>query len=243
MSNLQHLIKSGFELTNEKFKLFIIVLCSTIFLINAVDYIFEKLNEQNQFFWLMIVLLIENFLTCGVYGSLKKVLSGIKLTTGMFLSNGLNFFLRFLALKLLFILFASLIAGLLMLVAEATKNLSIPATTGIVILWIVWLAFPVYYFVLSLFAPIVLFSNNTGIIQTIKTGILFSKKNINSIIVLSFTYLSAIALLVYFPEKVYNLSSVFWTFYKGAVVSIFEIGFISCLLLLYEKELNHEGSI
>ncbi|MCX7705923.1 MAG: hypothetical protein N2115_06690 [bacterium] len=244
MISILNIVKSGFNLTGDKFKLFAVVFFSTLFLINIIEYIFSKVNQQNQVLYLLLVLLIENFLTCSIYGSLKKTLFGTRLTLDMFISSGFIFFLRFLFIKIVFIFFVIILAGLFTLVVKATSGISIPAATAIVVLWLIWFAFPTYYFVLSLFAPIVLFSENSGIIHSIKTAIIFSKKNLDKIIILSFFYFSAIALLVYLPERVYNnIQSVVWITYKGIVVSIFEIGFISSLILLYQKEINHEGNV
>jgi len=199
----------------------------------VIEYIFKE--QQNQLLWLMVVLFIENFLTCGVYGSLKNILLEKTLTAKMFLINGLKFFTRFLLIKLLFVVFIGFITGLLMLVAQATGKFSIPMTAGIVLLWIVWLAFPSYYFVLSLFAPIVMFSQDSSVLESIKASIFFSKKALEQIIVIAFLYFCSVLVFVYLPEKMYNLSSVAWLVLKGIFVSIFEIGFINSFLLLYEK--------
>ena len=173
MKSLSSIVKSGFILTADKFKLFIVVTCSTLLLIQTVEFIFKKVDPQNQVLWLLGVILIENFLTCGVYGSLKKILSGTRFSGEMFLLNAISFFIRFLLIKLIFITSFFILGGLGLLIAEATGKIPIFAAAGIVLILLVWLAFPAYYFVLSLFAPIVLFSQNTGLIQSFKTAIYF----------------------------------------------------------------------
>lgn len=243
MNRIQDVIKNGFVLTRDKIKLFVVVLFSTLLLITIIEHIFKKTGEELQILWLLIVLMVENFLTCSVYGSLKKILSGRKLTAKLFIANGVIFFLRFLIIKLIFILFVIILAGLMILAVKATGEISLPLAAGIVLLWLVWLAFPAYYFVLSLFAPVVLFSENTGIIKSIKTGILFSRKKLDRILVVAFSYFAAIVLLVYLPEKVYNISCGIWLFYKSVIASFLEVGFISSLLLLYQRESNNEGNI
>ena len=240
MINMVEIIKNGFLFTRPKLKLFFVVLCSTIILMQCLDYIFKKNNEASQLLYLLMILIAENFLTCGVYGSLSKILLKHTLTLKMFLNSALKFFMRFLFIKLIFVIFVTFIAGLLELVAVATGEISIPAATGIILLWLVWLAFPVYYFVLSLFAPIVLFSENSGILNSLKTSIKFSKLALDKIIVIAFFYFFAVMALVYLPEKAYNLSSWLWLFWKGIIVSFFEIGFISSFLLLYQQGWNNE---
>ena len=242
MKMLTGILKSGFSFNRDRIKLFLVVFCSTLFLMQAIEYIFKK-DAQNQLLWLMIIFLVENFLTCGVYGSLKNVLDGTTLTVRTFLMNCLRFFTRFLLIKLLFVIFIALITGLLMLVAQATGRLSIPAAAGIVLLWLVWLAFPSYYFVLSLFSPIVMFSQDSPILESIKTSIFFSKKVLDKIIIISFLYFCSVLFLVYLPEKMYNLSSSVWLVLKGIFVSVLEIGFINSFLLLYEKEMPHERNV
>jgi len=233
MNILTSILKNGFSFNRDRMKLFLVVFCSTIVLMQVIEYIFKE--QQNQLLWLMVVLFIENFLTCGVYGSLKNILLEKTLTAKMFLINGLKFFTRFLLIKLLFVVFIGFITGLLMLVAQATGKFSIPVTAGIVLLWIVWLAFPSYYFVLSLFAPIIMFSQDSSVLESIKASIFFSKKALEQIIVIAFLYFCSVLVFVYLPEKMYNLSSVAWLVLKGIFVSIFEIGFINSFLLLYEK--------
>ncbi|MCM8828281.1 MAG: hypothetical protein NC902_03205, partial [Candidatus Omnitrophica bacterium] len=134
-------------------------------------------------------------------------------------------------------------AGLLLIVVEAAGKLPLPAAASIAFLWLVWLAIPAYYFVLSLFAPVVLFSQDTEIFQSIKMGIIFTRKFLNEIIVIAFFYFFSIGLLVYLPEKLYNFESTAWTIYKSITASIFEVGFISSLFLFYEKERNHERNV
>ncbi|MCM8763811.1 MAG: hypothetical protein NC830_00365 [Candidatus Omnitrophica bacterium] len=242
MKNILRIIRSGLTPTLDKTRIFIIVACSTLFLIKSVEHTTTKANEQPLMLWPVAILLVENFLTCGVYGSLKKTLSGIRFTHLIFISSALKFFLRFLLIKMLFIIFIIFFSGLLFMVVEAAGKISIHAASVIVLLWLAWLAIPAYYFVLCLFAPIVLFSRDTGIVQSIKTSIVFTRKTLNEIIIIAFFYFFSIGLLVYFPEKAYNLSSTAWTIYKSIIASVFEIGFISSLLLFYEKECNHERS-
>ncbi|MGB9642947.1 MAG: hypothetical protein ACP5JO_07150 [Candidatus Ratteibacteria bacterium] len=242
MNMLADILKKGFSFNRARMKLFLVVFCSTCILIQSIEYIFKE-EQQNQLLWFTIIFLVENFLTCGVYGSLKNILIEKTLTARMFLINCLKFFTRFLLIKLLFVIFIGFITGLLMLVAEATGKFSIPATAGIVLLWLVWLAFPSYYFILSLFAPIVMFSQDSSVLESIKMSIFFSKKAIDQVIVIAFLYFCSILIIVYFPEKMYNLSSVAWLVLKGIFVSAFEIGFINSFLLLYEKEMPHERNV
>ncbi|MCM8764971.1 MAG: hypothetical protein NC830_06410 [Candidatus Omnitrophica bacterium] len=243
MKNISGTIKSGLAPTRDRAKVFFIVACSTLFLIKSFEYASKKANEQALMVCLLAILMIENFLTCGVYGALKKIISGIKFTHEIFISSAIKFFIRFLLIKMLFIIFVIFFAGLLLIVVEAAGKLSLPAATSIVLLWLVWLAIPAYYFVLSLFAPVVLFSQDTGIIQSIKTGIIFTRKFLNEITIIAFFYFFSVGLLVYLPEKLYNFSSTTWMIYKSITASIFEVGFISSLFLFYEKERNHERNV
>ncbi|MCM8758575.1 MAG: hypothetical protein NC906_02220 [Candidatus Omnitrophica bacterium] len=243
MNTVRQVLKSGLKLTPEKLKLFVVVVCSTLFLISIIDHIFSKNQQETQFLWLLMVLMLENFLTCGVYGSLKKILLGMNLTVKLFFSNGAKFFLRFLIIKCIFIFFVIVFAGLLMLAVKATSGISLFAAASIILLWLAWLAFPAYYFLLSLFAPIVLFSENTGIIQSLKKAIFFCRKKLDKILVIAFFYFAAIAVLVYLPEKVYNISGNFWKIYKSITASFFEVSFISSLILLYQRELSHERNV
>ncbi|MCM8822027.1 MAG: hypothetical protein NC831_04350 [Candidatus Omnitrophica bacterium] len=243
MKNISVIIKSGLTPARDRIKIFFIVACSTLFLIKTFEYTSKKVNEQTLMLSLLAILMVENFLTCGVYGSLKKTISGIKFTHKIFISSALKFFIRFLLIKMLFIIFVIFFAGLLLIVVEAAGKLSLPAAASIAFLWLVWLAIPAYYFVLSLFAPVVLFSQDTEIFQSIKMGIIFTRKFLNEIIVIAFFYFFSIGLLVYLPEKLYNFESTAWTIYKSITASIFEVGFISSLFLFYEKERNHERNV
>ncbi|MCM8814779.1 MAG: hypothetical protein NC931_02155 [Candidatus Omnitrophica bacterium] len=191
----------------------------------------------------MAIIVIENFLTCGVYGSLKKALSAQTFTHHIFFSSAIRFFIRFLLIKMFFIFFLIFFAGLLFMVAEVTAKLPLHLTAVIVLLWLMWLTVPAFYFVLSLFAPIVLFSQDTEIFQSIKLGIISARKFLDKLVVIAFFYFLSIGLLVFFPEKAYNSISNTWMIYKSIVASFLEVGFISSLLLFYEKECNDERSI
>ncbi len=237
MSDLRQILLSGFRYNRDKFSLFLVVLFSTILMMKGFERILLQNQTEIQIYWLISLFVVENFLTCGVYGSLKKILFGEKLTLEMFLKNCVDFFARFLAIKVLFVLFAAFVSGTILILAETAGKIPLIPATGIVLLWLVWLSLPVYYFVLSLFAPIVLFSENSGVLQSIKTSIGFSRIFLDRIIVIAFLYLLSVLVLVYFPEKLYNLSSGFWSFVKGIIVSTIEIGFISSFLLLYQKEI------
>lgn len=243
MKDIYSIIRAGLIFTGDKTKLFFIVMISTLLLTEVVEFIFSKVEQQNQLLYLVGVLLIENFLTCGVYGSLRKILSKIRFTVDMFFSSAIRFFFRFLVIKLCFVFFVFIFGSILLAVSQATGKISLPAASIIVVLWLIWLAFPAYYFVLALYAPVVLFSQDTRITQAIKTSIIFCKRTLDKIIVIAFFYFILVGLLVYLPEKAYNLSSTLWTFFKSIVVSIAEIGFISCLFLLYEKESDNERNV
>ncbi|OQB73239.1 MAG: hypothetical protein BWX89_01037 [candidate division TA06 bacterium ADurb.Bin131] len=240
MKDLGQIILSGFNYNRDKFLLFLVVLISTILMMKGLDLALDR----DQVFCILGIFLIENFLTCGVYGSLKKILSGEKLTPQVFLKNCVNFFIRFLIIKIFFVISIVFISGIILILIEAAGKIpSVPAATGIVFLWLIWLSFPMYYLILSLFAPMVLFSENSGIWQSIKTSISFSRIFFSKIIIIAFLYFISVLVFVYFPEKSYNLSSGLWYFCKGVLVSIMEIGFISSFLLLYQKGWDNERNV
>lgn len=244
MTDLKQIILLGFKYSRDKFVLFLIVFASTFLLMEYLKLILTQDQVVTQIYWLIGLFAIENFFTCGVYGSLKRILSGEKLTSEMFLKNCIQFFARFLGIKILFVVFLGFISGIILILAEtAGKISSFPATASIVFLWLVWLSLPVYYFVLALFAPIVLFSENSTVWQSVKISIGFSRIFLDRIIVIAFLYFISVVVFVYFPEKSYNLSSQFWFFLKGIIVSILEIGFISSFLLMFQKEWHDERNI
>ncbi len=237
------LLKSGFLFNRDKLKLLVILIFSVIFLTMSIEYIFKKGSEQSQLLWVLSILLAENFLTCGLYGSLKEIISGKNLNSIVFFSNGARFFSRFLIIKFCFVFFIIFLGTFLFLIAYAVGKMTLPGAAGFAFLWLIWLAFPSYFFVMALFAPIVLFSQNSGVIESIKKGIIFSRKNIDRLIVLVFFFIFLGGFLVYLPEKIYNFSSGFWTVCKSVIISVLEISFISCLLFFYQKESKNEGNI
>ncbi|HPP66803.1 MAG TPA: hypothetical protein PKX05_02685, partial [bacterium] len=225
--------------TRDKFLLFLVVFFSTFLITEGLEYIWTQPKIETQLYWLIGIFMIENFLTCGVYGCLKNIVSGETLTFNLFLKHCVEFFLKFLGLKLLFVIIVVFIAAVIIMLAEATGNISSRfISLTMMILWAGWLTLPVYYIVLSLFAPIVLFSDNCGVWQSIKSSIGFGRTFLDHLMPLAFLYFFSVIIFIYLPEKLYNISSGLWSFYKGLMVSGMEIGFICSFFLFYDRFKN-----
>ncbi len=242
-----HKLKEGFRFERNSLKMVGIVFLWTIIVFLITKNIAytnpQKIDIQSQkiLFLFLFLMLIENYLTSSVYGSLNDIVSSIDFKWKNFFHYGNHFFGRFLTVKifiafiliLIFLLGSGLVASL--------RYIPLAFQNVLYVIFILWLAFPIYLFCLLLFAPLIIFLEDCSVFSSIKKSFGFLKIHMGHILVISFLF-GLIIFLVNFPFTGYNTNTWLWWFFKAAILSFGEIGFIKTYFYFY-KSITHKPDL
>ena len=237
MNSYLTFLKTGFRFNRGRLKLAGIVFAWTAAVLFLTRNSFQTKEPSTQFLILILILfLMENFITCCVYAALKESVLSKTWTWKEFSHSGFYYFMRFLSVKIFLVLMILAIYGFSTdIIISGLSNLPLAAQGIFYAVLVCWLAFPVYFFSLLLFAPLIVFADNCPVPACFQRSFAFTKKNFESLLITGFLFVMII-FLVNFPVKLYNFEVAWWLFLKSAILSFAEVGFISTFFALYMKD-------
>ncbi|MCL5674517.1 MAG: hypothetical protein M1501_02065 [Candidatus Omnitrophica bacterium] len=233
-------LKKGFRFDNNSLKMVGVIFFWTllVFLItkNIPQVTPQKITVKYEkiFFLFFFLFLVENYLTSAVYGSLKDMISSINFEWKKFFHYGSHFFGRFLVVKVFLVLLLLLIFLLGSVLVASLKYIPLSFQNILYVIFILWLAFPLFLFCLLLFAPLIIFLEDCPVLSSLKKSFNFLKYNLGSVIVISFLF-GIVIFFVNFSFKGYNFNTWGWWFLKALILGFGEVGFIKTYFYFYTE--------
>lgn len=231
---MKHIIKDGFSLKKGEFILSLIVFSYLVLSFSVLSfYTSSGYLPYIQFFFL----LLENYITVSVYYGIKQLLwEGILDIPGIFI-KGRALFFRVFGYKILAGIFIILVAAFCLSMVELVKNSSLITTGLITAFTIIWLSFPVYLFFLTVYAPLIIISDDISLLPAIRKSMIFIKSNLKDIVKLVLLFLP-LWFFVIFLLKLYNEKDPFLQTGIFYCVSVLEIITVKVFLLFYRREVK-----
>jgi hypothetical protein len=232
-------LKEGFTFDSNSLKMVYVIFFWTllVFVItkNLPEVVSTKITvvQYQTFFLLVLLMLIENYLTSAVYGSLKDIISSVNFEWKKFFNYGSHFFGRFLLVKIFLVLLLIFVFLLGSILVTSLKYIPLYLQNILYVIFIIWLAFPLFLFCLLLFAPLIIFLEDCSVLVSLKKSFNFLKVHIGNIILISFLF-GLIIFFVNFSFKGYNFNSWWWLILKAAILSFGEVGFIKTYFYYYK---------
>jgi hypothetical protein len=196
--------------------------------------------QYQTFFLLLSLMLIENYLTCAIYGSLNDITSSVDFQWKKFFYYGRYYFGRFLLVKIflvLFLIFIFLLGGLLV---GSLKYIPPDFQTLLYIIFVLWLGFPLFLFCLALFSPLIIFLEDCSVLTSFKKSFNFLKIYLGNVMLITILF-GIIIFFVNFSFKGYNFNSWPGWFLKSAILGFGGTGFIKTYFYFY-KSIKHSTS-
>jgi len=228
---MKEILRDGFTLKKEEFLLSIVVFLYLVFSLSILSY-----TPKNYLFPIQSFLLIfENYITVCVYYGIKRSVWEEKLkVTGIF-RDGSRFFLRVLWYKILAGIFIIFVVAFCFSMVELVKETS-PLTTGIITAFtVLWLSFPVYLFLHTVFTPLIIITDDISLTKALRSSMVFVRRNLLDIMKLTLIFLP-FWLFVFFFLRVYNNKGIFWHIVVFCLVSMLEVITVKTFLIFYRRE-------
>lgn len=233
-------LKEGFKFDNNSLKMVCVTFLWTLLVFfitkNISNVMPQKITvvQYQTFFLLLVLMLIENYLTSAVYGSLNDMVSSVNFEWKKFFHYGSHFFGRFLIVKIFLVLLLILIFLLGSVLVASLKYIPLPFQNILYVIFVLWLAFPLFLFCLLLFAPLIIFLEDCSALNSMKKSFNFLRVHIGPVIIISFLF-GLIIFFVNFSFKGYNFNTWWWLFLKAAILGFGEIGFIKTYFYFYKS--------
>lgn len=238
---LGNIIRQGISFGKKEFLLSLIV-----FAYLAVSYsvLSAGLSAEMVLLLQIVFVLIENYVTVAVYYGIKQYLwEGQFDVKGMF-AGAKHFFARTLYYKLLAGAAALFIAAFCLSMIEVVKDSSAAAAGFITGFTILWISFPVYLLLLTFFAPLIIISEESLLLPSVRKSIMFVRANLADVVKLCLLaaplWFFAIFLMKVYNEKDLLLLPVIFYF-----IAVLEIVTVKLFFLFYKArtgEVKAKGS-
>jgi hypothetical protein len=224
------LLKNSLRFKTREILLSVIVL----FWLYFTDKLFKSgfVNPGSILFLQFFVLIAENYITTSVYCGVKESVSGKTVVFKDIFRQGLYFFIRIFLYKLLFALAAGIIIIFTYGFIDTAKTMPVTQANFLAVLLISWLAVPVYFLLLTLFAPLVIIIEDCGVVQAIKKSIVFISDNLPDLWRIIFCIV-LLWLFAFYSVKLYNMKNLFFLILNLCFVALLEIFTIKVLMSYY----------
>ena len=244
--DIRQLLKTCFRTTNKAFRLVLV-----LWLWVAVSsIILKEISPENQSDSARAVALVvgtlgiflaDTFLSGCVYACLRDLTGAGQMSWSKFNYYGRLYFHRLFSLRILtlgsFLLFGTIVYGLV----DALRSAGVFFTAVCFALIIGWAAFPLYFLLHFLLAPLVLLAQDTDLLNALRKSWEFTRDNLADAITVGVSFLVIFA-VANLPNLLYNNKGKF--FYLLAVpgsllVSYADIFIISGLFIFYYSNQRH----
>jgi len=227
---LKAVIKEGVVFRRREFLLSLFVL---VYL--AVSYIMLSL-QLSQGYMLVLQLffiILENYITVAVYYGIKQSLFDGKLDMKDMFAKGGYFFGRTLYYKLLVTAAGLFIAAFCLSMIEIVKDSSLAAAGFITGFTVLWISFPIYLIMLTLFTPLVIIVEDSPLLPAVRKSMAFARGNLADIVrlgllVIPLWFFALFLMKVYNKKDFFVLSAIFCFF------AVLEIVTIRLFMLFYK---------
>ncbi|MCX8083205.1 MAG: hypothetical protein N3D17_07465 [bacterium] len=237
---MKDIIKNGFMLKKKEIYLsFIIfvylVLSSSIIPQPDSNPVSRKSIFISEVF--LLLFLLENYLTVSIYYGINQFLQGCYPTLSEIFRKGWRFFSRVLWYKVLAFFFLLIVSSFCLSMIELVKESSLLTAGLITTFTILWISFPVYLLLLTLYTPFIIVSDDIPLFTAMKTSMVFIRNNLKDIVLLLFIFFLLWGFAIFFL-KLYNEKSFVL---QGCVLyflSLLEIITIKVFLVFYKGEVK-----
>ncbi|MDD3725704.1 MAG: hypothetical protein PHI44_00690 [Candidatus Ratteibacteria bacterium] len=226
------IIKKGVLLNRREFCLSLIVFVYLVFSFSVMSHYSNVVFLPYLQF---VFFLLENYLTVSVYYGIRQSIGTEQFKLHDVFTGGNRFFGRVLWYKVLSLIFILVVAAFCLSMIELVKDAPLITTGLITAFTVIWLSFPVYLFLLTVYAPLIIVSDDVPLFTAIKTSMLFIRNNLGNVVKLLTIFLPlwcfAILLL-----KLYNGKGLVFQFCIFYIVSLLEIITVKVFLFFYRGE-------
>ncbi|HOL22322.1 MAG TPA: hypothetical protein PLQ41_05670 [bacterium] len=229
---MKQIIRDGFLLKKNEFFLSLIVFS---YLVISFSVLSLYASSEYLLYIQLFFLLLENYVTVSVYYGIRQSLwEGDVDIPGIFI-NGRDLFFRVLGYKLLAGFFVVFVAAFCLSMVELVKEAPLITTGFITAFTVLWLAFPVYLFLLTFFTPLIIIVDDAPLLKAVKTSMTFIRRHLADIVKLVLLFLPLWAFVILFL-KLYNEKSPFLQLCIFCLISLLEVITVKMFLLFYRLE-------
>jgi len=159
-------------------KEFLLSLCVFAYMLVSFSVLSLTLSDGYMLLLQMFFILIENYITVAVYYGIKQYLfEGEFDIPGMFV-KAKHFFSRVLSYKLFAGLVALLLFAFCLSMIDVVKDSSVAAAGFITGFTVLWISFPVYLLMLTLFAPLIIIVEDAFLFPSVRKSVIFIRVNL-----------------------------------------------------------------
>jgi len=179
------------------------------------------------------LLLLENYITISVYSGIKKIIKNQIIISKDIFIDGLYFFLRVLLYKIFVCISFALLFAIAFGIIEVIKKIPVVNAAILTIITLLWLSIPVYYILLTFFAPFVIILEDRPVLDSMKISFNFVKENLDAFVIITFLFGILWGICILFFKKYNNLKGIEILFFY--IFGLLEILTIKTFMILYNK--------
>ena len=241
MGKIQNVIREGVAFGKHEVILSVVVFAYLVISYSVLSSL-KVLNETYLMLLQVFFILVENYITVCVYLGLKKSLWRDTFSPGRLFMEGNHFFGRVLLYKAAVGFLTLLILGFAHGMIEFLQNVSVVKTVFMMGVTIIWLAFPVFILILSLFTPLIIIVEDIPLVSAVRKSVYFFKKFLSQILLLVVVLLP-LWIFAFFLLMVYNEITEMLKWGMFYFLALLEIATIRIFLVFYRDNMSFQKPI